>query len=115
MITKEAYVLNRVKSFVDYSNKNNEMIQPAVLNDLIKQWSFDYEAEKTHRPEVLKEESLVYFKNNHHCCNCDYKTTQESEIEADADRQLQQDGGFNAHKKSRCPKCKKDSLIFLTS
>lgn len=55
MISKETYVLERTKSFVTYSNQQDKMINPKTLNNLIEQWSFDYEAEKIHRPEVLIE------------------------------------------------------------
>ena len=56
LISKEAYVLERIKSFVTYSNQQDKMINPETLNNLIEQWSFDYEAEKIHRPEVLIED-----------------------------------------------------------
>jgi hypothetical protein len=56
LISKEAYVLERIKSLVTYSNQQDKMINPETLNNLIEQWSFDYEAEKIHRPEVLIED-----------------------------------------------------------
>lgn len=54
MISKEEYALNRVKIIVDYYLKENRKINPSTLKELIEQWSFDYEMEKKHRPEVLK-------------------------------------------------------------
>lgn len=51
---------------------------------------------------------------NYHCCTekCGYKTTADS-AEA-ADRQLVADGGTDAAKTTKCPKCNNDSLVFLT-
>jgi hypothetical protein len=55
VISKEEYVLNKVKMIVDYYVKENKEINPFTLKELIEQWSFDYEMEKEYRPEVLKK------------------------------------------------------------
>ncbi|MCP1159301.1 hypothetical protein [Bacillus infantis] len=53
MISKDEYVLDRVRVFVSRYLKENKNIKPLVLDDLIDQWSFDYEMEKEFRPHVL--------------------------------------------------------------
>jgi hypothetical protein len=52
-------------------------------------------------------------ENNYHCSatECSYRTLAKSSEEAD--RILNQDGGFDTKKKTMCPKCKKDSLVFV--
>lgn len=54
-------------------------------------------------------------QSSYHCSelNCEYKTITKSTEEVDA--LLIQDGGFDINKKTLCPKCKKDSLVFITS
>jgi hypothetical protein len=52
IISKEKYVLDRVTALIQA--KKGAAIDKQVLNELIEQWSFDYEMEKEHRPEVLK-------------------------------------------------------------
>lgn len=51
--------------------------------------------------------------HQYHCCDaaCTYKTTAHTETEAD--KQLVQDGGYDQDKKTKCPLCKKDSLVFI--
>lgn len=49
MITKEQYVLERVKLFTINKVKNNEKIKPLNLKYLIEQWEFDYEMDKLHK------------------------------------------------------------------
>lgn len=55
MISKEEYVLKRVKSLAKYNNANNSKIEPSLLKSLIEQWEFDYEIEKKYRPELKYE------------------------------------------------------------
>jgi hypothetical protein len=55
MISKETYVLRKVKGIIDRYLNENDKISPSILKELIEQWSFDYEMEKEYRPEVLKE------------------------------------------------------------
>lgn len=52
-------------------------------------------------------------ENNYYCSEltCDYTTNANSMKEAD--KQLIQDGGYDVKKKSMCPKCRRDSLVFL--
>lgn len=56
MISKEEYVLNRVKSLLHHKAKNNKRIKPLSLISVIEQWEFDYEMEKEYRSEILKAE-----------------------------------------------------------
>lgn len=58
------------------------------------------------------EEDLRF---NHHCSNssCDYRTYANDSTGKEAYEQLVADGGFNHFKKTCCPNCKQDSLIFL--
>lgn len=46
MITKEEYVLIRIKSMVTRKAEVNEKIKPLSLLNLIEQWAFDYEMDK---------------------------------------------------------------------
>lgn len=46
MLTKEEYVLARVKSMAIRKAKDNEKIKPLSLINLINQWEFDYEMDK---------------------------------------------------------------------
>lgn len=55
MISKQEYVSQRVKLYELLCAQENRTIKPEVLNELIEQWSFDYEAEKQYRPEVLEK------------------------------------------------------------
>lgn len=55
MVSKEEYVLSRVKSVANRCAERNEKIKPLTLISLIEQWEFDYEIEKEYRPEVLKK------------------------------------------------------------
>jgi hypothetical protein len=52
IISKEKYILNRVTALI--KSTKGEKIDKNVLNELIEQWSFDYEMEKEYRPEVLR-------------------------------------------------------------
>lgn len=51
--------------------------------------------------------------NNYYCSelNCNYQTN--SQTPEEASRKLIQDGGYDVDKRSKCPKCRKDSLVFL--
>lgn len=55
MISKEEYVLERVKMYEQLCAKEKRTKNSEVLNELIEQWTFDYEMEKQQRPEVLKK------------------------------------------------------------
>lgn len=55
MISKDKYVLDRVKKIVHHCVKENKSINSLVIEELIDQWSFDYDMEKEYRPEVLKK------------------------------------------------------------
>ena len=55
MISKDGYVLSRVKSMAKHAAKENERIKPLTLINLIEQWEFDYDIEKEYRPEILKK------------------------------------------------------------
>lgn len=59
---------------------------------------------------------MNYLKNNHYCSEtgCDYTTGVLSEIAETADNKLSSDGGYSRKDKTLCPKCKNDSLIFLS-
>jgi hypothetical protein len=54
-------------------------------------------------------------ENNYHCTElkCGYRTNVKTP--KDADKQLVKDGGCDINKKSLCPKCKKDSLVFINA
>lgn len=54
IISKDKYILDRVKQIVHHCVKENKSINSLVLEELIDQWSFDYKMEKEYRPEVLK-------------------------------------------------------------
>ncbi len=55
-LTKEEYVLNKVKLLnMEYLFKKDN-IDPYMLYELIKQWEFDYKMEREYRPEVLIKE-----------------------------------------------------------
>lgn len=55
MLTKEKYVLNRVKGVLkNHVEKQRQYDIPLIIS-LIEQWEFDYDIEKAHRPETLKE------------------------------------------------------------
>jgi|GEM_PF-5553629 len=41
-MTKDRYVLKRVKAFVLDKQLYKQSIDPDILDDLIKQWEFDY-------------------------------------------------------------------------
>ena len=56
MLTKDRYVLRRVKYYVKHYQDIGKLIDPMLLNSLIEQWSFDYDMEKMHSPEVLENE-----------------------------------------------------------
>jgi hypothetical protein len=61
LISKEEYVRERVKLATNIFKKNNNELtvnQLIQLSKLIRQWSFDYDIEKTHRPEILKKEGV---------------------------------------------------------
>ncbi|WP_226035693.1 hypothetical protein [Aquibacillus saliphilus] len=58
MPTQEKYVLQRVKIYCDWNKKKDNKINPEVLIDLIDQWEFDYQMDKTYRPEVLEFETV---------------------------------------------------------
>jgi hypothetical protein len=45
-MTKDNYVLNRVKMYMYDNLKKNKTIDPYILSELIEQWEFDYEIEK---------------------------------------------------------------------
>lgn len=53
--------------------------------------------------------------NNYHCSEleCDYRTNRDTLEETD--KQLLQDGGFDIDKQTKCPKCGKDTLVFVTT
>lgn len=48
-ITKERYVLERVKLLTINKAKENKKIKPSNLKYLIEQWEFDYEMDKLHK------------------------------------------------------------------
>lgn len=52
-------------------------------------------------------------QSNYHCSElmCDYRTNKKTSEEAD--KQLLQDGGYDINKKTKCPKCENDSLVFI--
>ena len=52
-VSKEAYVLKKVEYLIALKRVENKKIDPEVLDDLMKQWSFDYEMEKEYQPKVL--------------------------------------------------------------
>ena len=58
------------------------------------------------------EESLRF---DYHCSNssCDYRTHTNDSTGEEAYEQLIADGGFDRSKKTCCPKCKQDSVVFL--
>lgn len=58
MITKEEYVLKRIKLVVADALKKDKAISPATLNELMEQWAFDYDMDKEYRPEALQQETL---------------------------------------------------------
>lgn len=75
MISKEQYVLDRVKSYAQLCTMEKRKMRPATVTELIEQWSFEYEIEKQYRPEILtiklpegseesseQEESSVFYK-----------------------------------------------------
>ena len=55
MMTKEEYVLKRVKNLVMYHLDKQEIIKPDIMHELMEQWAFDYDMEKEYRPEILKK------------------------------------------------------------
>jgi hypothetical protein len=55
MISKEEYVLVRVKRLVERYSETKEPLKTSVFKELIAQWEFDYEMEKEYRPEVLRK------------------------------------------------------------
>ena len=55
MVTKEQYVMKRVKSLIKHNLDKDTMINPITLNNLIGQWAFDYEMEKAHNPQALEK------------------------------------------------------------
>lgn len=55
MVTKEEYVLHRVKHCLNHHVDKNKNLKLESLQWLIEQWEFDYEMEKSHRPEVLRK------------------------------------------------------------
>jgi len=54
LISRDEYVLNRVKVFLDWKAKINEKVNPLRLDTLISQWEFDYENDKQYQPEALE-------------------------------------------------------------
>lgn len=54
MITKEAYVLSKVQMVIKHYLDKDQMLNPMTLHLLMEQWSFDYDADREHRPELLK-------------------------------------------------------------
>jgi len=53
---------------------------------------------------------------NYFCSNtsCGYKTTEISNsTPEELDEILEKDGGFMKNKKSLCPKCKENSLVYI--
>lgn len=46
MISKEEYILNKIKFAISFYDQNNSNICPSVLRDMIEQWSYDYEMGK---------------------------------------------------------------------
>ena len=59
MITKDEYVLKRVKMVVADATKRKKEIEPSTLNELMEQWDFDYDMEKEYRPEALMVNEAV--------------------------------------------------------
>ncbi|MNH66449.1 hypothetical protein D3C73_184800 [compost metagenome] len=53
MVTKEEYVLKRVMMLTEDHRERNIPMDAKVLDSLIKQWDFDYEAEKIYHPGEL--------------------------------------------------------------
>ncbi len=47
-MTKDRYVLEKVKMFVIDILNNDQMINPYVLDELIDQWEFDYDLEQVY-------------------------------------------------------------------
>ena len=45
-MSKEKYVLDRVKMLVTDRINTDQMIKPCNLDELIDQWEFDYEVEE---------------------------------------------------------------------
>lgn len=43
---REQYVLKRVEFYLDFCLKKQKRISPEILQELMSQWSFDYEANK---------------------------------------------------------------------
>lgn len=74
--------------------------------------TFDF---KTTIDKVIETTSVSSFSkaNNYYCTteDCYYQTNCNSEQEAS--EQLTKDGGFDIDKKTLCPMCNEDSLIFL--
>lgn len=58
MITKEEYILNRTKFYVEKQLEQKKMINPEILNELMEQWNFDYEMELNYRPEILERKDI---------------------------------------------------------
>lgn len=56
LISREEYVLKRIKSATNHFIIKNENLNPDLLKGLIDQWEFDYDMEKAYRPEVLMKE-----------------------------------------------------------
>ncbi len=55
-LTKEEYVLNKVKLLNMGCLIKKDSIDPYMLHELIRQWEFDYKMEREYRPEVLIKE-----------------------------------------------------------
>ncbi|WP_170163368.1 hypothetical protein [Brevibacillus gelatini] len=51
-MTKDKYVLNRVKMAIYDNIKQNKTIDSYILSELIEQWEFDYDL----REECLQQE-----------------------------------------------------------
>lgn len=49
VISKEKYVLERIKLYVLNKVKENKVIEASTLNYLVEQWEFDYEMDKLHK------------------------------------------------------------------
>lgn len=66
---------------------------------------------------VMEKVQKSYLKNNYYCTtgNCDYTTGVTNEVASESDNKLKADGGYDIDKKTLCPKCHQNSLIFVTN
>lgn len=55
MLTKEEYILSRIRSFISFKMDDEESINPFAINELIEQWSFDYDMKREFRPHILEK------------------------------------------------------------